>query len=188
MVFIKDKKLTIKSLINNIKVAADFENKLTIARFIPETKDILLFDDKQQMFLLKCNDFEKLSYCIKDTQKLSVAVKNAYFDPNDKNNLRILVKKTTNNDTYGIIAGGSCGFILGGSLGGYAVTFIEGVKASALTSSPVFFAAGIIPHLLCMYSGAVAAELYDISHTKKITLQPDDSKPKFEKLPWIIKK
>jgi hypothetical protein len=192
IVFIKDKKLTIKSLISNIEVATDFEHKLTIARFIPETKDILLFDDKQQMFLLKCNDFEKLSYCIKDTQKLSVAVENAYFDPNDKNNLRIIVQKTTNSGLYGLTAGGSCGVILGGFLGGYAVTFIDSVKASvlasALTSCPVFFAVGVLPVLLCLHSGAVAGELYDISHTKKITMQPDDSKPKFEKLPWVIKK
>ena len=188
MVFIKDKKLTIKSLISNIEVATDFEHKLTIARFIPETKDILLFDDKQQMFLLKCNDFEKLSYCIKDTQKLSVAVKNAYFDPNDKNNLRILVKKTTNNDTYGITAGASCGFILGGSLGSYtAVTLIKGVKTSLLTGFFSSAAVGGLPALLCLCSGIVAAELYDINHTKKITMQPDDSKPKFEKLPWVIK-
>jgi hypothetical protein len=196
MVFIKDKKLTIKSLISNIEVATDFENKLTIARFIPETKDILLFDnkeqlssDKQQIYLLKCNDFEKLSYCIKDTKKLSVAVKNAYFDSNDKNNLRIIVKKTTNSDNYCFIAGASCGFILGGSLGGYtAVTLIEGVKTSLLTGFFSSAAVGGLPALLCLCSGIVAAELYDINHTKKITMQPDDSKPKFEKLPWVIKK
>jgi hypothetical protein len=190
VVFINGKTLTIKSLINNIEVSTDFENKLIIARFIPETKDILLFNDKRQMYLLKCNDFEKLSYCIKDTKKLSVVIKNAYFDSNDKNNLKIIVNNTNKNDIYIMLAGGICGNIPGSFVGIH--TSMHFIKNTSIANFFKGFAIGSIPVLvsqaLGIFLGFVVKDIYDASQTKKITLQPDGSHPKLENLYYKINK
>jgi hypothetical protein len=42
--------------------------------------------------------------------------------------------------------------------------------------------------LLCLNLGYAAKEIYNINHTKKLTLEPEDSNPKLDNLPWEIKK
>jgi hypothetical protein len=187
LIFIDNKTLILKSLVDNSEVSTDLSNKINHALFIPKTKDILLFDSDNQVILLKCNSDKKLSYYIKDTHKLGIEVKHAFFDPNDNNNLRVIASNSNKYKDMFLFKAG-----------------ITGMYVAVVTASPVFYVlrhnyydqmlnllgsesavklalfygwcvVGITSALLGMYCSFVTNDIYAIKNTQKINYKIKNS-------------
>ena len=90
MVFVNKEIVQIHGVSTDINFVVTDNNSITAACFIPDTKDLLLFDSSNtKVVLLK---YHNNDWVIDNSKsiKLGVVVKQAYFNPNDKTQLIVL--------------------------------------------------------------------------------------------------
>jgi hypothetical protein len=100
MVFIEGKKLiikheAIKGKTNDTFYYENFSNKLITARFIPETKDTLIFDSAGNIHLAKYDNIVSSNCSVRRyySTKTPYTISNVYFDSTDNTKLNVLAEK-----------------------------------------------------------------------------------------------